>query len=107
MLLSQKDRQLLWGHCKQVRKILNGPGVGHRPVISLPWRLRQEDCKFKVSKSYTVSSRLAQLSDYCLKNKSVLKGGGQRQWQRAQGLHRSGPDGVPVLRGEVDTSPHP
>lgn len=74
MLLSQKDGELLWGHCQQVRKILNRPGVGHRPVISatpeaeaggLQVQGRQELA------SYTVSSVLAQLSEHCLKNKSV------------------------------------
>lgn len=31
----------------------------------------------------------------------------QRQWQPVQGLYRSKPDGVPVLRGEVDINPIP
>lgn len=28
----------------------------------------------------------------------------ERLWQRAQDLHRSKPDGISVLRGEVDTT---
>ena len=33
--------------------------------------------------------------------------GSEGLWQHTQDLHESGPDEVPALRVEVDTSPHP
>lgn len=65
-------------HARRIRKILRGRGDGEY----------QENKTFWTCRTYTHTN--------------------SQEWsQHAQGLLRSKPEGVPVLRGEVDISPQP